>query len=518
MPIRPGGDYVTPSHRLRINPTLSASPDPGLPGKWNRRGGGADAVAPPRGAGSRYPASNAVAPVAATRPTWADDEFLCIPVALVPMHPALIAVVAIAVLVTTWVLWRFSRRPDVPQAQVASSAQGEIELRPEFPPAGLLVPEGVLQSSAGSSAAIWEALETAAVPVAVEYFPVTASEIARFRTVPVNASAQQAVVDIVKALDPKSPTLYRVLLPKGAELVKAAGKSGFRGFSRTDGKTAHAVLKPVAAGGAVAAGWPVFAVAGTVLAIDMASQREQRAHQRRVEAILGRQEERHYIERLKDQRSADAQLTRAISLMLDGRNPHMELALKSADDEFHRSTQFLDRFRGVVDGLRDEDGRVDYRQLEEALGGKAKDVDYFVRELHLSRAAIAIKRKALVADAASVALADPSNSYTALRKFLDAEGHQLEQADSAVLELTEELSAVELKGRWPQRDKSLAGRQAKLRAQIAPASVHDTAEVLYLSTGSGEILQLIPSDADEATPKLGSDGTTLSDRNTLSQS
>ena len=45
----------------------------------------------------------------------------------------------------------------------------------------------------------------------------------------------------------------------------------------------------------------------------------------------------------------------------------------------------------------------------------------------------------------------------------------------------------------------MTGRQAKLRAQIAPASVDDTAEVLYLATGSGEILQLLPSDSDEAT-------------------
>jgi hypothetical protein len=416
------------------------------------------------------------------------------------MLPALIAVVAIAVLVTAWMLWRFSRRPNVPRTQVVSSTRAQIELRPEFPPAGLLVPEGVLRSAGSTSAAIWDALGAAAVPVAVEYRPVTASEIATFRPVPVNAAAQQAMVDIVKALNPRSPTLYRVVLPKGAELVKAVGKSGFRGFSRSGGRTAHAVLKPVAAGGAIAAGWPVLAVAGTVLAVDMVSQREQLAHQRRVEAILGRQEERHYIERIKDQRSADAQLSRAISLMLDGGNPQLELALKSADDEFHRSTQFLDSFRGVIDGLGEEDGKVDYRRLEETLGGKAKDVDYFVRDLHLARAAIAIKRKALVADAASVALADPSNPYTALRKFLDAEVRQLEQADAAVAELTEQLSVVELKGRWHDRDKSVAERQAKVRAQIAPAGVDDTAQLLYLATGSGEILQLLPSDADEATP------------------
>src|SRR3712207_4219407 len=123
--------------------------------------------------------------------------------------------------------------------------------------------------------------------------------------------------------------------------------------------------------------------------------------------------------------------------------------------------------------FRSKDGKVEYRRLEERLGGKSRDLDYFVRELHLSRAAIAIKRKALVADAASVALADPSNPYTALRKFLDGEVHQLEQADNAVAELTEQLSVVELKGPWHNRDRTLAERQTKLRAQIAPASVDD---------------------------------------------
>src|SRR3954471_197670 len=357
-----------------------------------------------------------------------------------PMLPALIAVVAIAVLVTAWLLWRFLRRPHIPRTQAASSSQAQIELRREFPPAGLLVPEGVLRSAGSTSPAIWDALEAAAVPVAVEYRPVTASEIATFRTVPVNAAAQQAIVDIVKALNPKSPTLYKVVLPKGAELVQAVGQSGFRGISRTGGKTTWGVLKPVAAGGAAAAGWPVLAVAGTVMAVDMIAQREQLAHQRRVETMLGRHEERYYIDRITGQRTADKQLSRAINLLLDGRNPNMELALKSADDEFHRSQQFLDKFRGVVEELVEEDGKVDYHRLEEALGGKTKDVGYFLRELHLSRAAIAIRRKALVSDAAAVALADPGNPYTALRRFLDAEVHQLEQADSAAIDLTEQLA------------------------------------------------------------------------------
>lgn len=417
-----------------------------------------------------------------------------------PMPIELVAVVAVAVLVGAWLLWRFSRSTTTASGEhtAPSDATAAVEVRPEFPPAGLLVPEDVLRSAGSSSAAIWDALEAAATPVAVEYYPVSESEVAKFRTVPVNAAAaEQAIAGIVKALNPKRPTLFRVVLPKGAELVKAAGTSGFRGFSRSGGETVHAVLKPVAAGGAIAAGWPVLAVAGTVLAVDMVAQREQRAHQRRVEAILGRQEERHYVERITDQRSADAQLSRAISLMLDGRTPNLELALKSAYDEFHRSQQFLEKHRGVIDELVDEDGKVDYRRLDETLGGTTKETDHFTRELHLAQAAIAIRRKAMVADAAAVALADPTNPYAALRRFLDSQVHQLEDADAVATELTERLAEVELKGRWYDSDKSVAARQERLRAQVSPPRVDGDTEVRYVMTSSGQILQVLPPDEVE---------------------
>jgi hypothetical protein len=422
-------------------------------------------------------------------------------VASTTMLPTLIAIVAIAVIVTAWLLWRFSRRPTATGTHAETSIPEAIEVRPEFPPAGLLVHEDVLRSAGPTSAAIWDALEAAAAPVAVEYFPVSESEIAKFRTVPVNAAAQQAMVGMVNALNPRGATLFRVVLPKGAELVKAAGTSGFRGFSRSGGKTAHAVLKPVAAGAAVAAGWPVLAVAATVFAVDMVAQREQRANQRRVEAILGRQEERHYIERIKDQRSADAQLSRAISLMLDGQNPNLDLALKSAYDEFHRSQQFLEKFRGVIDELVDDDGKVNYRRLDEALGGKAKETDHFVQELHLARAAIAIRRKAMVADAAAIALADPTNPYAALRKFLESQVNQLQEADADAAELTERLAHVELKGRWHDTEKSVAARQERLRAQVSPPGVDGDVEIRYLMTSSGQILQVLPSDEAERTQR-----------------
>ncbi|MEV7617791.1 hypothetical protein [Streptomyces sp. NPDC089799] len=413
---------------------------------------------------------------------------------------ALVALIALVVIITAWVLGRSRRRSRGPGAEAGTGTPVVAELRPAFPPAGLLVPEEVLRSAGSTAASVREALEAAATPIAVEYRPVSASEIAKFHTVPVNAAAQQALAGMVKALDPSGPTLFHAVLPKGAELVRAVGTSGFRGFARDgSGITAQAVLKPVAAGGAIAAGWPVLAVAGAVMAVDVLAQREQRAHQRRVEAMLDRQEERHYVERIKDQRTADDQLSRAISLMLDGRHPNLDLALKSAYDEFNRSRQFLEKFRGVIDELADDDGKVDYRRLEEALGGKSNETDHFVRELHLARAALAIRRKALMADAASVALADPGNPYTALRKYLESQAHLLEEAEAISAELTERLGRVELKGRWYDTDKSVAARQEQLRAQVCPPPVDGETEIRYLLSASGELLQVLPSQ-EEADP------------------
>lgn len=419
---------------------------------------------------------------------------------------AIVIGVITVVIAAVWLLWRFARGSSAPAGQMASELSVETVVREEFPSEGLLVSEEVLRSAGSNSATVWEALEAAVVPVAIEYHPVSEAEIVSLRTVPVNASAQQAVVQLVKTIGPKGPTLFRAVLPKGAELVKAVGESGFRGFSRSGGKTAHALLKPVAVGGAVVAGWPVFAVAATVTAVDMAAQRELRAHQRRVESLLGRQEERHYIERIKNQKSADSQLTRAISMMLDGQNPSLELARKSADDEFYVSQQFLGKHSGIIGKVVDSDGKVDYRRLEELLGGKEKDVENFVRDLHLARGAIAIQRKAIIADAAGRALADPTNPYSALRTFIDAQVRELEEADAAEAELTQSLTSIELKGRWYDdlmsrwydSDNAVAARQERLRAQMARPQVEDISEVRYLLTSSGEILQVLPSDEEAA--------------------
>ncbi|MGW1774794.1 hypothetical protein [Streptomyces sp. NPDC002104] len=421
----------------------------------------------------------------------------------VELIAAPVALAGAAVLVAGWLRWRSPGNTAVPGGDATApdgtaTPPGAVvaEARPAFPPAGILVSDEVLRSVGSSSSAIWDALEAAAVPVAVEYHPVTEAEVAKLRTVPVNATAQQALTGMVKALDPKSETLFRVVLPKGAELVKAVGTSGFRGFSRTDGQTAHAVLKPVAAGGAIMAGWPLLAVAGTVMAMDMFAQREQRAHQRRVEGLLERQEERHYEDRITAQRSADGQLSRVISTLLDGGDPHIELALKSADDEFYRSQQFLEKHRGVVDELTDEDGRIDHRRLEEALGGRTKDTDHFARELHLARAAIAIRRKAMVAHAAAVALADPGNPYAALRRLLEAQVHQVEDADAMATELTERLGTVELKGRWHDFGNSVTDWQEKFRAKISPPETGGDTEIRYLMTSSGQILQVLPPEEE----------------------
>ncbi|MFF8186019.1 hypothetical protein ACF044_02005 [Microbacterium sp. NPDC016588] len=411
------------------------------------------------------------------------------------------ALLVIAALIAAWLLWRVLWRRLIKRPTSASSL-ADTE-RPTFPAEGLLVSEQVLQSTGIGAATIWEALDTASAPVAIEYRPIAQSELIKYRAIPVNATAQQSLAEIVKMLNPKNPTLFRVLLPHGEKLVKAAGQPDlYRGWAHNGVNiSAQALLKPVAAGGAIAAGWPMFAVAGAVMAVDMVAQREQRAHQRKLETILGRQEERYYSRRIAAQKTADKQLSRAIQLMLDGRDPQMEVPLKDALDEFHDAQQFLDKYKGAIERITDDNGKVDYRQLDEVLGGKTKDVDYFIRELHLARAALAIRRKALIADAAAAALADPTNPYAALRQHFEQEAGELEAAELSAETLITRLSHIQLKGRWQDgitsrlsKDRSVAAREERLRAQIGPAASEGEAELLFVVGGTGELRQLVEAD------------------------
>lgn len=357
-------------------------------------------------------------------------------------------------------------------------------------PTRMLVSEDVMDAAATSGSTIWAALEAATVPIAIEYLPAKESQITRYRTVPVNAAAQMALVNLVNVLNPVGPTLCRVVLPKGAELAQAIG-GGFRGFATgpTGTISAQAVLMPVGVGGALAAGWPLLAVAGTVMALDMLAQREQRAHQRKVEAILDRMEERAYIERIKDQRSADDQLTRAISLILDGANPPLELALKSAYDEFHRAQVFLEKYGGVVDRLIGDDGKVDFRQLTGALGG---DLPYFFRELHLTGAGLAIRQKALLADAAAQTLTDPSNPYTAFRKFLTSQSRQLGDAGRISGRLSDSLANIRIRGGWPDSPRKVRDQEWGVRNMASVPRVDTDNTVQFLLKPAGEIVQVLP--------------------------
>ena len=389
----------------------------------------------------------------------------------------------------------------------SSATSEDAPTQPEpLPVRGLLVSHEIMQNLTDKQSDIKSALEFSSAPVAVAYMPVTRNELARFVTVPVNQSMQQAVSQIAKAVNRNNDTLYKVILPKGAELVKAAGKSGFRAFAKNGSKiSSHALLKPVAIGGAAAISWPVLAVGATVMALDMVAQKEQRAFQGRVLMFLERIDETNYLERIKDQQSADAQLTRAISLMLDGRNPMLELALKSADEEYLRSAMFIQKHRNVFQGLVDDDGKVDFRRLEAALGGKQKDVENFIREINLARSALVLKNKALVADAASQALAEPENAYAAYRKFLERETRALGDARDELEKIGSELSAAELKGRWYDKplekirsaDKSVESRQSRFRKQLHVPQEDGSDELSFIISPTGEVRQVVSAGSGD---------------------
>lgn len=410
---------------------------------------------------------------------------------------AVAAVVAVATVVKSR-----SRR----QTAVSNAVPAAL---PTVPESGLLVPEYFFSRNEANPTDLVDLMTAATVPLAVEYRPATALDLTKYRAVPVNASAQQALADVIKVVGPNQPTLFTVVLPQGGQLVKAVGTSGFRGFTQGAGGriSAQAVLKPVAFTGAAAVSWPVVAVAGAVMAMDMLAQKEQRAYQRRVEGILQGQEQRAEDMRIARQRATDDMLSGAISRMLDGQPSGLETATQRALEEFHLAERFLERNLDQLERLVDKDGKVQFRRLEfEFLaGGGARDVDRFLCELQLTRAALALARKALLADAAASALADPTNPYTALQRHFARQADRLEQAERLEQQLTTRLQSLELVGRWFDTRGGVGLHQLQHQQRFAADEVVAQEPVQYLALPSGEIQQLVPTEDgegdDEATPE-----------------
>ncbi len=95
-------------------------------------------------------------------------------------------------------------------------------------------------------------------------------------------------------------------------------------------------------------------------------------------------------------------------------------------------------------------------------------------------------------DAAALALADPDNPYTAMRKVLDSQADQLAEAEDNAATITRRLAELDLKGGWSV-PKAVRKRE-RIRALAAPPANQDQSELLFLRTSSGEIVQVVPAD------------------------
>lgn len=410
------------------------------------------------------------------------------------MTYVLVAVTAVLVVVLgSGVLLLKRRAPTTLNESSTSGAQIATPDRPTLPEAGVLMAESVLPGG-GSQVSIWHALDNAAVPVAVSYRPVSSTELARYKAVPLNAGAQDVIKGLTKLVNPKDPTLYEVVLPKGAELVKAVGQAGFRGFARNaKGIKAQAVLVPAGAAAAAGISWPAVALAGTVMTLDMAMQAEQRENQKRLFALMDRAEEHRYKDRIAAHRTADQMLSHAVAVMRDGRNPHLEVTRKAAYDVFHNAALFLEANRDLLDGIIDDEGKADFRTLEKRIGGDLRTTEHFFRELQLAREAISIRRRSLIVDAAAHALEDPTNPYEALQELLSAHVADLERAEAISESLTTQLTTLRMKGRWYDSDKAVGLHEIQVHNLAAPPTpAVDVEPVRILVTPDGEIQQLIP--------------------------
>lgn len=416
------------------------------------------------------------------------------------MTYVLVAVAAVLVVIlVSGVLLGKRRPPTATNESSTSGAQIATLDRPTLPDAGVLMAESVLPEGA-SQVSIWDALENAAVPVAVSYRSVSSTELAQYKAVPLNAGAQDVFKGLAKFVNPKEPTLYEVVLPKGAELVRAVGQAGFRGFARdAKGIKAQAVLVPAGTAAAAGISWPAVALAGTVMALDMAMQAEQRENQKRLVALMDRAEEHRYKDRITAHRTADKMLSHAVAVMRDGGNPHLEVTRKAAYDVFHNAVLFLEGNRDLLDRIIDDEGKVDFRTLEKRIGGDLRATEHFFRELQLSREAIAIRRRSLIVDAAAHALKEPTNPYEALQELLSAHVADLERAEAISESLTTQFTTLRMKGRWYDSKKAVGLHEMQIhKLAAAPTPAVDVVPVQILITPDGEMQQLIPiEDAAE---------------------
>lgn len=371
-----------------------------------------------------------------------------------------------------------------------------------LPLRGLLIPEGLADAVAPDALAL---LEQSATPVTIEYFPLSDLKSQDFELMPVNPMLQKALLDIINLVGRKGETLYRVSLPAGAELVKAVGKIGFRGFSRSGGKLAHGVFTPVVVGGAAAAAWPIVAVTGSLMVLDGVAQHQQRVHQRIVQSILTRQESRFFDDQLAQQQTLNKRISREIAQIQDGSVVSLEESRTQANLLFTKSQKFLEDTRQNLDKLVSGNSSVDYRKLQTLLGGESKDVDYFFRHLHLAQSAIALEKRAVIAYAASMALQDPDNPYKKLQSVLREEAAEIERSEELISRLNDSLATLEMRGNWfdQQRDKilstkwSISVKQDELRSRLGRIVGSEGGELQFTVTAAGELLRVVPTPNSE---------------------
>ncbi len=360
---------------------------------------------------------------------------------------------------------------------------------------GVFAYEGVPPLPASNESGLWDLPETARDAIAVHCLAVGPEETLPRRASPVNKATKDAILRVSRTLHLTGPTLFCAHPLSGAPLMCGSGGGLGRFIVRPDGEVSgRNWLNPVGVEEDTVPGWSLLALVTAVMALDMLAQREQRARQRRAEELSWGAERRYHADCIAEQRSADDQLTRAIGLVLDRRDPTLELALKSADDVFHRSLLWLEKHAEVMVHLVGEDGKVDYRQLKRDLGG---DPSGFIRDLHLAHAAIAIRRKALLVAAAARGLTDPLDPYMVFRECFTTQDARINYADAIATALSRSLCTVRLRGGWPQPSREVRGQEHAIQTMAFPPTIDGDLTLQFLHDAAGKIFQFVPSPTEQ---------------------
>ncbi len=278
-------------------------------------------------------------------------------------------------------------------------------------------------------------------------------------------------------------------------------------FVPAQGQAAAGVAAGTAAAGALTVAAPLILMAVAVGVSAHADHRRQQAIDRITELL----------EQLHESKLVDAQnaldgcrgaITKATALLLDKGRIGISLGLDSAVHEIDKAIAAAARRLKVWQAGLEElsQGPVELGGLRKKFKGIGTQGGEFQAQLELAVLAIALKRRVIVIQAVDHAQADTTNQFESFVGALHDDSNEVDQLESGIRSVLQQLSTLELSRRGGFKDIWLSAREAddllgsayQIRAlgeRISGESSQSDVAIDIVRSGDGSVVVLPASPA-----------------------